>query len=101
MLETVGYIRWFGESILGVAENEHYDTLSNTLSLRSEQRPSDFLTVPRDGNVIQNYAGGGYYFLFSKASKRSGEVALFTDELFGNEEQSWSSFAEFLNYKIE
>ena len=59
----------------------------------------DFEKIPKEGCVLENY-GGGCYFLFSKESDRSGQVALFLDEVFGKEAQSWATFEDFLDYML-
>jgi hypothetical protein len=82
-LKKYGCVEWFGHSIYGYSEDEDYSTVESTIDLRSDEIPSGFEPVPTKGCVIENYGGGGYYFLFSNESNRSGQVALFLDELFG------------------
>ncbi|EJG2230203.1 TPA: SMI1/KNR4 family protein [Vibrio parahaemolyticus] len=99
-LRKYGYVEWFGHTIYGYSEDEDYLTVERTLELREDEIPSDFERIPQNGCVLENYAGGGYYFLFSNESERSGEVALFIDELFGKEAQSWATFEAFLEYML-
>ena len=99
LLQKWGFLEWFGHSVYGISSDEECDTLYVTQYLRSKEWPSNFKPIDLSGNVIEMYSGGGYYFLFSKDSSRAGEVALFVDELFGREVESWSSFVEYLHYK--
>ncbi|EGQ8156420.1 hypothetical protein GTP20_22655 [Vibrio alginolyticus] len=99
-LRKYGYVEWFGHTIYGYSEDEDYLTVERTLELREDEIPSDFEKIPQNGCVLERYAGGGYYFLFSNESERSGQVALFIDELFGKEAQSWTTFEAFLEYML-
>lgn len=99
-LKKYGYVEWFGHTIYGYSEDEDYHTVECTNELREDEIPSDFPRISKLGCVLENYGGGGYYFLFSSESERSGEVALFLDEQFGKEAQSWATFEVFLEYML-
>jgi hypothetical protein len=99
-LKKYGYVEWFGHTIYGYSEDEDYHTVECTIELRKDDIPSDFQRIPKHGCVLENYGGGGYYFLFSSESERSGQVALYLDELFGKEAQSWATFEAFLEYML-
>lgn len=99
-LKRYGYVQWFGHTIYGYCEDEDYHTVWATIELRDDDIPSDFQRVAKQGCVLENYDGGGYYFLFSNESKRSAQVALFLDELSGKEAQSWETFEAFLEYML-
>lgn len=99
-LKKYGYVEWFGHTIYGYSEDEDYYTVECTNELRKDDIPSDFQRIPKHGCVLENYGGGGYYFLFSSESERSGQVALYLDELFGKEAQSWVTFEAFLEYML-
>lgn len=99
-LKKYGYVEWFGHTIYGYSEDEDYHTVECTNELREDEIPSDFPRISKLGCVLENYGGGGYYFLFSSESERSGEVALFLDEQFGKEAQSWATFEAFLEYML-
>ena len=99
-LKKYGYLEWFGHAIYGYSYDADYHTVMSTIELREDEVLIDFKSVSKNGCVLENYSGGGYYFLFSRESDRSGEVALFLDELFGNEAQSWATFEDFLNYML-
>ena len=99
-LSCFGYASWFGHSIYGYSDDEDYQVVAYTHELRNYDYPSDFQKIRVDGCVIESYGGGGYFFLFSKESERSGQVALFLDELYGQEAQSWECFEKFLEYMI-
>jgi len=97
-LKKYGSLEWFGHSIYGFSEDEEIDTVICTLELRCEELIEGFKRLPHEGCVIESYGGGGCYFLFSSESKRAGEVALFTDEAYRDEVESWESFFDFLSY---
>jgi hypothetical protein len=99
-LKKYGYAEWFGHTIYGYAEDEDYHTVACTIELREDEIPHDFQRVPNEGCVLEIYGGGGCYFLFSKESNRAGQVALFLDELNGNEAELWSTFELFLDYML-
>lgn len=100
-LSNYGYIEWFGHTIFGYSDDEDYHTVVRTLELREDDDiPDDFERIPSEGLVLEEYGGGGYYFLFSEESGRRGQVALFLDETYGKESQSWSSFEVFLEYML-
>ena len=99
-LKKYGYIEWFGHTIYGYAEDEDYNTVECTIELRKDEIPSDFERIPKEGCILESYGGGGHYFLFSKESHRPGQVALFLDELYGREGQSWETFEAFLDYML-
>lgn len=99
-LKKYGYVEWFGHTIYGYSEDEEYHTVECTIELREDKIPSNFQRIPKQGCVLENYAGGGYYFLFSRESERTGQVALYLDEQFGEEAQSWTTFEAFLEYML-
>lgn len=99
-LKKYGYVEWFGHTIYGYSKDEDNHTVCCTIELREDEIPSDFRRIPKEGCVLEHYSGGGYYFLFSKESERSGQVVLFLDELFGDEAQSWPTFESFLEYML-
>lgn len=99
-LRRYGYVEWFGHAIYGYSEHEEYCTVLCTLELRESKVPDDFERISKEGCVLETYSGGGYYFLFSNDSARSGQVALFIDELFGREAKSWETFEAFLEYML-
>lgn len=99
-LKKYGYFLWFGHAIYGYSEDEDYHTVVRTKELREEEIPDDFERIPREGCVLEDYGGGGYFFLFSKESARSGQVALFVDELYGGEADSWENFDAFVKYML-
>ncbi|GLS25731.1 SMI1/KNR4 family protein [Marinibactrum halimedae] len=99
-LKKYGYIEWFGHTIYGYAEDDDYHTVVCTMELREDDVPDNFERISNEGCVLESYGGGGYYFLYSDESERSGQVALFLDELFGKEAQSWSTFESFLEYML-
>tara|TARA_R110002072_G_scaffold33030_9_gene100276 strand:+ start:27705 stop:28145 length:441 start_codon:yes stop_codon:yes gene_type:complete len=99
-LRKYGYVEWFGHTIYGFSEDEDYHVVLCTAELRDDDIPDDFARISSDGCVLENYGGGGYYFLFSNESERHGQVALYLDELYGKEAQAWSSFEDFLEYML-
>lgn len=99
-LKCWGFVEWFGHSIYGYSEDIECRTVEYTLELRDENIPDEFSPLPKSGCVIESYAGGGVYFLYSDNSDRAGEVVLLVDELYGKEVQSWKSFEDFLDYVV-
>jgi len=96
-----GFAMWFGHRLCGVSALKECDVSFQTTKAREFQVPdSSFQRVPQDGLVIEPYGGGGWYFLFSMDSGRSGQVALFTHGALGHEVQSWNSFEDFVRYKL-
>jgi hypothetical protein len=94
-LSRVGFIFWFGNTVLGVAPEEYDSVVFWTTKARNDRLPSHFHRWPSDTVVVKHYGGGGYYFLFCGGS-RSGQVALLLDELDGAEAQAWGNFWLFL-----
>jgi len=99
LVQSVGFVEWDSNVIVGVADDPEMDTALLTRQLsdlfESVKRPGAS-RIPSEGNVIMEYGGGGYYFLYGTESNRSGEVILFAvDE--GEEVESWSTFSAFLN----
>jgi len=98
-LSTFGYVSWFGHSILGYSPHDpDYDTLVATKRSRATKLPKGFLPLPRNGNIVMRYGGGGDYVLFSKGGELEGQVVLYTDEYGGRPTDSWSSFEAFVEH---
>ena len=105
-LNETGFISWFGGGVQGLPHAEYKfkkysDVIISTMHYRKlyDEDPS-YLSVPNEGVVINSYDGGGYYFLFSKESKRAGEVGLFLTETFGQEVSSFASFTDYLSFLV-
>lgn len=86
ILQQYGYIAWLEGVILGPSSNPCYDLITINQFARSEELPEDFVSLPLDAFVIDSYPGGGYYMVFSADSSRAGQVGLFLDETFNQEE---------------
>jgi SMI1-KNR4 cell-wall len=98
-LRNYGYVSWFGHCLLGFSPNDRdHDTLLATNKMRATKLPKGFHSMPAYGNIVMKYAGGGYYFLFSKGTELEGSVELFSDELGGQPSDRWESFAEFVEH---
>jgi antitoxin YobK len=97
-LKKYGYLSWIGNSILGISDDEDYDTVFNTNEIREMELPEDFQSIPLEGNIVMNYAGGGYYFLYSLESEKANSVELFTDESGGQSVKVWKTFADFIDH---
>src|SRR5262249_2800700 len=97
-LRICGYASWFGHAVLGVSNDATYDTVGYTQRIRDRKLPKGVARLPKNGNVVMKYGGGGQYFLYAADTLRAGEVVLFTDEMGGAEDdaESWKSFEEFL-----
>lgn len=100
LLSKYGYLEWFGHTVCGIGEDNEVSAYYFTEKARRMRCPEGYMSIPRDGVVIEQYSGGGFYFLFDKRSERAGGVALFTDEAMGRESEFWETFEEFLNYKL-
>lgn len=100
-LQACGFAMWFGHRICGISKLKECDVEYQTMKARQVELPDpSFRRVPDEGVVVEPYAGGGWYFLFSRNAQRSGEVALYSHDALGHEVQAWPSFEEFLSYKI-
>ena len=96
-LKRFGYLFWFGISILGIAPDEDDSVVFWTKKARADYLPKDFVSRPKNGVVVCEYGGGGYYFLYCKGSKKEGNVVLILDELYGKEStEHWDDFWGFL-----
>jgi len=105
-LSESGFISWFGGGVQGLPHSDYKfkkysDVIISTKSYHDlyDHDPS-YLSVPKEGLVIDVYDGGGYYFLFSQESKRAGEVGLFLTETYGQEVSSFASFTDFLSFLV-
>jgi antitoxin YobK len=96
LLESVGFMSWFGGAVYGCSRHVYWDVVRHTLISRHRSLPEGWHNLPTDCVVINTYGGGGDYVLFCKKSPRAGEVALFLDEEMGQEAASWPTLEEYL-----
>ena len=95
------FVEWFGHVICGICRDRECSASYFTKKARAMELPdSDFVRIPDESVVIEPYGGGGYYVLFCKGSDRVGEVALFAHDALGKEVESWTSFEDYLAYKL-
>jgi hypothetical protein len=95
------FIEWFGHVVCGICEDNECSATYFTKKARQMDLPDPgFVRIPQEAVVIEPYAGGGSYILFCKESDRAGEVALFEHDALGKEVESWSSFEDYLRYKL-
>lgn len=105
-IKHYGYCFWFGGVVSGlVGENKRYEKLCCVIRKTKYyhelyDHDSAYLSVPQQGLVVGKWAGGGYYFLFSQASKRAGEVGLFLTETYGQEVSKFKSFTDYLSFLV-
>jgi hypothetical protein len=100
-IRQCGFAMWFGHRLCGVSAHKECDVVFQTMKARQVELPdSSFRRVPEDGVVIEPYGGGGWFFLFSEESSRSGQVALFTHEALGQAVEHWNSFEDFVRHKL-
>ncbi|QFU06558.1 SMI1 / KNR4 family protein (plasmid) [Pseudoalteromonas sp. THAF3] len=105
-LMHIGYCFWFGGVACGlVGENKRYEKLCSVMIKNSYYREfygqdDSYSPVPEEGLVIGKWSGGGYYFLFSEESQRSGEVGLFLTETYGQEVSKFKSFTDYFSFLV-
>lgn len=106
-LEMYGYGVWFGDGINGLTDKGSIFEEDSSVEVNTKyyhdlyDNDPKFKAVPKQGVVINRYSGGGYYFLFSKESSRSGEVGLFLTETWGKEVEKFNSFTDYLSYLVK
>ena len=98
-LKRYGYMACFGPCIFGICKTDFSDYFSVekwTNKARTERLPKEFAARPKNGVVVCDYGGGGYYFLICSGNE-SGKVILVLDELKGRRAtEFWDSFNEFV-----
>lgn len=100
-----GFVAWFGDYICGLVSEETrfgktFNVYKKTDYYQDFYDRAEFESVPTDGVIINQYDGGGYYFLFSQESERAGEVGLFLTETYGQEVSKFKSFTDYLSYLV-
>lgn len=95
-LKIHGYINCDIGEIYGFSNDEYFDIILKTEYARNHKLPDFFQPIPDNTVVLNRYAGGGYYILYCKNSKRCGQISLILDETFYNEEQFWNNLSHFI-----
>ncbi|MEM5514810.1 SMI1/KNR4 family protein [Pseudoalteromonas sp. AS84] len=104
-LHKFGFVAWFGDYVCGLVEenarlSKSCNVYRKTDYYRDFYNRAEFQSVPTDGVIINQYDGGGYYFLFSQESERAGEVGLFLTETYGQEVSKFNTFIDYLSFLI-
>lgn len=104
-LHKFGFVAWFGDYVCGLVEenarlSKSCNVYRKTDYYRDVYNRADFQPVPTNGVIINQYDGGGYYFLFSQESKRAGEVGLFLTETYGQEVSKFNTFTDYLSFVV-
>jgi len=104
-LHKFGFVAWFGDYVCGLVEenarlSKSCNVYRKTDYYRDFYNRAEYQSVPTDGVIINQYDGGGYYFLFSQESERAGEVGLFLTETYGQEVSKFNTFTDYLSFLI-
>lgn len=102
LIQTVGWVGWFGNSIFGVCDSEEDCTVYRTKYERQSlaKYPRSFPPLPKDGNIIGEIFGGGFCFLYSMESSRAGQIAAHAPDDQYQEVQYWDCLEDYFDYLI-
>jgi len=99
LLVRYGHISFSGGNVYGVSDNPYFDVIGRTLKIKQAKLPADY-RIPQDGCIIENYAGGGFYFLFGANTAMEGEIIECLDETWWVPERRWNKLEDFLEYRL-
>ena len=95
MIKKYGYLCWSATDVFGISDDEYFDTASRTKKKKEMDVPNEY-EFPEKGNIIAEYAGGGFYFLYGENSSSPGVVIECLDETWWKPERKWNTFREYL-----
>ena len=105
-LRRFGHASWFGGAVYGVYnpapgvvdEKFDYCTIRETLRARKKEHSAGFAPLPKGGNIVASYDGGGYFFLYGANVARPGQVVLLANDDKGREAQAWPTLEAWLEW---